>query len=45
MEQHPTDKDGELLGSGPKGVPTYVLAKKGEQWVAVAGQNTLVQDE
>ncbi|HEU5083172.1 MAG TPA: SgcJ/EcaC family oxidoreductase [Acidimicrobiales bacterium] len=42
VRQIPITHDGAQLADQPEGRPTYVLAKEGERWLLVAGQNTQV---
>lgn len=42
VRQRPITHEGDPLPDAPEGRPTYVLAKDGERWLLVAGQNTQV---
>jgi uncharacterized protein (TIGR02246 family) len=42
VRQHPITHAGEPVGDVPEGRPTYVLAREGDRWLLVAGQNTQV---
>jgi len=42
VRQRPITHDGDPLPDVPEGRTTYALAKDGERWLLVAGQNTQV---
>jgi uncharacterized protein (TIGR02246 family) len=44
VRQRPLALDGTPLPGQPEGRPTYVMAKEGDEWMIVAGQNTQVRD-
>ena len=44
VRQRPLTLDGAPLPGQPEGRPTYVMAKEGDEWMIVAGQNTQVRD-
>lgn len=42
VRQTPITHDGDPIADQPEGRPTYVVAREGERWLLVAGQNTQV---
>ena len=44
VRQRPVTLDGEPIDGQYEGSPLMIMAKEGEQWCLVAGQNTVVVD-